>query len=217
MIKGLIMDALIKSADDPAAEINFKLHDFGSRGVSSQESAMVGGAAHLINFMGSDTGVGVLCANDYYNVDMAGFSIPASEHRTITSWGKENEVKAYSNILDKFAKPGALVACVSDSYDIWNACEHLWGETLKQKIVDSGATLVVRPDSGDPPTVVLKVAEILASKFGFTVNSKGFKVLNNVRVIQGDGINEHTVKEILDNLLNAGFSASNIAFGMGVA
>jgi nicotinamide phosphoribosyltransferase len=47
------------------------------------------------------------------------------------------------------------------------------------------------------------------------VNSKGYKVLNNVRMIQGDGINEFSIQEILDNLLNAGFSATNIAFGMG--
>src|SRR6185436_19101465 len=215
VIKQIILDALNKSADDPNAEISFKLHDFGSRGVSSQESAMIGGAAHLVNFMGSDTVSGVLCANEYYRAPMAGFSIPAAEHSSITSWGKENEVEAYRNMLKQFAKPGALVACVSDSYDLWNACEHLWGEELKQEVVDSGATIVIRPDSGHPATVVLKVAEILADKFGYTVNSKGFKVLNNVRIIQGDGITEHSIKEILDNLLNAGFSATNIAFGMG--
>lgn len=95
-IKQIILDALRKSSDDPEAEINFKLHDFGARGVSSQESAMIGGASHLINFMGSDTVAGVLCANEYYNSPMAGFSIPASEHSSITSWGKENEVEAYA-------------------------------------------------------------------------------------------------------------------------
>ena len=33
----------------------FKLHDFGARGVSSLESAMLGGMAHLVNFRGTDT------------------------------------------------------------------------------------------------------------------------------------------------------------------
>src|SRR5690606_19823988 len=46
-IKRIIMGALMRSSDDPSGEISFKLHDFGSRGVSSQESAMIGGAAHL--------------------------------------------------------------------------------------------------------------------------------------------------------------------------
>lgn len=216
-IRGIIMGALKVSAEDPEAEISFKLHDFGSRGVSSQESAAIGGAAHLVNFMGSDTVVGVRCANKFYNTKMAGFSIPAMEHSSVTSWGKENEVEAYRNMLKQTAKPGGLVACVSDSYNLWNACSHLWGEQLKEEVIKSGATVVVRPDSGNPPVVVLRTVQLLDEKFGSKVNSKGYKVLNNVRVIQGDGINEHSIQAILDNLLDHGYSASNIAFGMGGA
>lgn len=216
-IRNIILEALNKTSDDPQGEISFKLHDFGSRGVSSQESAMIGGAAHLVNFMGSDTVAGVLCANDYYNIPMAGFSIPAAEHSSITSWGKENEADAYRNMLKQFGKPGALVACVSDSYDIYNACDKLWGQELKQEVIDSGAVVVIRPDSGNPPDVVLKCAQLLDIRFGSKVNSKAYKVLNNVRIIQGDGINEHSIKEILDTLQNHGYSASNIAFGMGGA
>lgn len=216
-IKNIILDALEKSSDNPNAEINFKLHDFGSRGVSSQESAMIGGASHLVNFLGSDTVVGVMCANKYYNIRMAGFSIPAAEHSSITSWGKDNEVEAYRNMLTHFAKPGSILAVVSDSYDLWNACSKLWGEQLREEIIKSGATVVIRPDSGHPATVVLQTAKLLAEKFGTTVNSKGYKVLNNVRLIQGDGIDEFSIKEILDTLLAAGFSATNIAFGMGGA
>lgn len=214
-IKGIILDSLRKTSDDPENEINFKLHDFGSRGVSSQESAMIGGAAHLINFMGSDTVVGVLCANDYYNIDMAGFSIPASEHSSITSWGKEHEVDAYRNMIKQFAKPGNVVACVSDSYNLWDACSKLWGEELKEEVEGSGAIMVIRPDSGHPSSVVLKTAQILEEKFGVTINSKGYKVLNHVRIIQGDGINDQSIREILNNLIDHGYSASNIAFGMG--
>ncbi len=214
-IRQIILDALEKSSDNPQAEISFKLHDFGSRGVSSQESAMLGGMSHLVNFMGTDTVVSLLAAREYYNEPMAGFSISASEHSSITSWGKEHEVDAYRNMLKQFAKPGALVACVSDSYDLYAACSSLWGGVLKQEVIDSGATLVIRPDSGEPVEVVLKTIQILDSKFGSTVNSKGFKVLNTVRVIQGDGINEDSIKAILDNLLANGYSASNIAFGMG--
>jgi nicotinamide phosphoribosyltransferase len=217
LIRQIILNALKITADDPEGEINFKLHDFGSRGVSSQESAMIGGAAHLVNFMGSDTVAGVLMANQYYNIPMAGFSIPAAEHSSITSWGKDNEVEAYRNMLKRFAKPGALVACVSDSYDLWNACSNLWGEELRQEIIDSGAVVIIRPDSGHPPSVVLKTAQLLDAKFGHTVNKKGYKVINNVRIIQGDGINEHSIKDILDRLIEAGYSATNIAFGMGGA
>lgn len=216
-IKKIIKEFLDKTADDPEAEINFKLHDFGARGVSSSESAGIGGMSHLVNFMGSDTVMGVVYANRYYKSDMAGFSIPAAEHSTITSWGRENEVKAFENMLNNFAKPGALVAVVSDSYDLTNATTKLWGEQLKDKVVNSGATLVVRPDSGHPATIVLRTLQELESKFGSSYNKKGYRVLNNVRVIQGDGINEESIREILSTAVNAGFSASNIAFGMGGA
>ncbi len=216
-IKKMIKASLDKSSDDPDAELPFKLHDFGSRGVSSQESAQIGGAAHLVNFMGSDTVVGVDMANEYYDCDMAGFSISAAEHSSITSWGQENEVDAYRNMLTQFAKPGSILAVVSDSYDIYNAITNLWGGKLKDEVIASGATVVIRPDSGNPPDVVLKCLELLDEKFGHVVNSKGFKVLNNVRVIQGDGINEHSIKEIIEKFLAAGYSQTNVAFGMGGA
>jgi nicotinamide phosphoribosyltransferase len=195
----------------------FKLHDFGARGVSSNESAMLGGMAHLVNFMGTDTIAGVVGARRYYNEPIAGFSIPAAEHSTITSWGRDNEVEAYRNMLTQFAKPGALLAVVSDSYDIYNAVENLWGGVLREQVVESGATVVVRPDSGDPVEVVTRVTKLLAEKFGTTVNDKGYRVLNNVRVIQGDGIDIDSVRAILQSLKSNGFSADNIAFGMGGA
>lgn len=216
-IKKIIKAALDKSSDDPESEILFKLHDFGSRGVSSQESAMIGGAAHLVNFMGSDTVAGILCTNEYYHSEMAGFSIPAAEHSSITSWGKENEVEAYRNMLTQFAKPGNLLAVVSDSYNVFYACDKLWGEELRQEVIDSGATVVIRPDSGDPVKVIKILIKTLDAKFGHTLNSKGFKVLNNVRLIQGDGVNLKSISNILDELLYLGYSASNIAFGMGGA
>jgi nicotinamide phosphoribosyltransferase len=216
-IKKLIKAALDKSADNTEAELPFKLHDFGSRGVSSQESAMIGGASHLVNFMGSDTDVGVLCANDFYHIDMSAFSISAAEHSSITSWGRDRECDAYRNMLKQFAKPGALVAVVSDSYDLWNAISKYWGSELKGEVIDSGATVIIRPDSGHPPDVVLKTAQLLDESFGHTINTKGYRVLNHVRIIQGDGINEGMIAIILEKLLANGYSASNVAFGMGGA
>ena len=53
----------------------------------------------------------------------------------------------------------------------------------------SGNVVVIRPDSGDPATVVCKLLTILGEKFGSTTNSKGFKVLPPyIRILQGDGI-----------------------------
>lgn len=213
-IKKVILNALERTGDPSA--IDFKLHDFGARGVSSLESAGIGGAAHLVNFMGTDTVEALLFARRYYNADMAGFSVPAMEHSTVTSWGREHEVDAYRNMVKKNGKPGGIVSAVSDSYDIFEACR-LWGTELKQDIIDSGATLVVRPDSGHPATVVLKCLNILNQYFGHTRNEKGYMVLNNVRILQGDGVNIDSIKEILMWSEAAGFSADNIVFGQGGA
>jgi nicotinamide phosphoribosyltransferase len=214
-IRKVILDYLEKTGDPSL--IDFKLHDFGARGVSSMESAGIGGAAHLVNFMGTDTITGILYAREFYNAGIAGFSIPAAEHSTITSWGRDNESDAYRNMLTNFAKPGAILAVVSDSYDVFNAASKLWGEELRDEVVQSGAVVVIRPDSGDPLTVNQKLIEILGQKFGYTTNSKGFKVLNNVRLIQGDGVNELSIRSILGGFMAMGWSADNIAFGMGGA
>lgn len=211
--KKIILKAL-EETGDPSL-IDFKLHDFGARSVSSMESAGLGGAAHLINFMGSDTITGILYCSEYYGADMAGFSIPAMEHSTVTSWGKENEADSYHNMLKIHGKPGMPIAFVSDSYDIFNACSHIWGETLKQDVIDSGAIVVVRPDSGNPADVVVKCLRLLDEKFGSVENSKGYKVLNNVRVIQGDGIDHSAIHSILFCMDVAGYSADNVAFGQG--
>jgi nicotinamide phosphoribosyltransferase len=213
--KQAIMKSLQLTSDDPEGQIAFKLHDFSARGVSSSESAGIGGAAHLVNFMGSDTVEGLLYAMNFYGGEMPGFSIPASEHSTISSYGRNGEFDAFKNMLNQFAKPGALLACVSDTYDLWNAIDYIWGERLKTEIVESGALLVVRPDSGDPNTVPTEVITKLDAKFGSVVNKKGYKVLNHVRCIQGDGITAESIPVILKNLNDAGYSTDNLALGMG--
>ncbi|MFM0505706.1 nicotinate phosphoribosyltransferase [Paraburkholderia caffeinilytica] len=208
--------AYLEKSSDDLAQLPFKLHDFGARGVSSAESAAIGGSAHLVSFMGSDTVLGVVAANHYYNEPMAAFSVPAAEHSTITSWGRERETDAFRNMIARFGKPGAIVSVVSDSYDLFAALE-VWGTTLKQAVLDSGGTLVIRPDSGDPLTIVLQTMRALEASFGSTVNGKGRRVLNNVRVIQGDGVNPDSIEAILAAMDEAGFAADNIVFGMGGA
>lgn len=203
----------LEETGDPAG-IGFKLHDFGFRGVSSVESAGIGGAAHLVNFMGTDTVRGLEVVRDYYKGGIAGFSIPASEHSTITSWGRDGEEKAMRNMLTKY--PTGLMACVSDSWDIYNACENLWGGTLADLVQGRAGTVVVRPDSGDPLEVLPRIMEILGRKLGETKNEKGYKVLHpNIRIIQGDGINFESVAPILEAVKAAGYSADNLAMGSG--
>lgn len=218
-IKQVIRKYLEETADEEAmAGLPFKLHDFGARGVSSYESAGIGGAAHLVNFMGTDTVTGALYAMKYYNEkEMVAFSVPAAEHSSITTWGKKGELDAYRNMLKQFGGKFPIISVVSDSYDIFNTVEKMWGDELKAEVLESGSMLVVRPDSGDPAEVVAKVAMLLDTSFGSTVNSKGYKVLNGVRIIQGDGINEESIKSILATLRGYGFSSDCVVFGQGGA
>jgi nicotinamide phosphoribosyltransferase len=216
--------------------IPFKLHDFGYRGVSTEETAGVGGAAHLLNFSGTDTIAGILMLQEYYSPkppdfyvteymkqeggkfdqpDMYGFSIPAMEHSTVTSWGRDNEYQAMKNMLDQYQ---GTVAIVSDSYDLSEAVNIILGWKLRQQIIHRDGVVVVRPDSGDPATTVGNVLEWLGDKFGYETNDKGFKVLNpHIRVIQGDGVNYDSIRGILAYIHNRGWAAENIAFGMGGA
>jgi len=205
-----------ESSDAPIESLDFKLHDFGARGVSSLESAGLGGMAHLVNFKGTDTVEGVLAARRYYNEPMAGYSIPAAEHSTICSWGGPGrEMDAFRNMISQFGGDYPLIAVVSDSYNIWDAVDNKW-PYLDTEISASGSTIVVRPDSGDPHIVPVEVISRLMQKFGFTVNSKGYHVLpDRIRVIQGDGITGDSLNRILFNLRMKRLSIDNIAFGMG--
>jgi nicotinamide phosphoribosyltransferase len=211
--KAIIRAGLHKTSDDPEGQLPFKLHDFGARGVSSGESAALGGMAHLVNFMGTDTMEALLAARRYYGAEMAGFSIPAAEHSTITSWGRDREEAAYANMLDRF---DGLVAVVSDSYDLDAAVGDLWCGALKDKVLSRKGTLVIRPDSGDPVETPVRTVRTLWEAFGGTVNAKGYRVLDpHVRVIQGDGMNLDSVGRLVDRMVAEGFAIDNIAFGMG--
>ncbi len=212
--KKVILAGLEKTSDNVEDQIGFKLHDFGARGATSSEAAMLGGMGHLVNFLGTDTVEAVIGARRFYDEQMAGFSIPATEHSTMTSWTRDGEIDAYRNLLEQ--NPTGLVACVSDSYDMMNAAANIWGDVLKEEVLARDGTLVVRPDSGDPTVMPLDVIDVLMDKFGYTVNSKGFKVLpDQVRVIQGDGMNIDTIGELIDNAIARGISLDNFAMGMG--
>jgi nicotinamide phosphoribosyltransferase len=194
----------------------FMLHDFGYRACTCREQAMIGGAAHLVNFMGTDTFIANKFLEKYYHANpVTGYSIPASNHAVITSWGQENEAEAFQNILDQFLKSGSTVACVSDSYDIFKAID-TWGTRFRKQIEDSGGRLVIRPDSGSPEYVLLACITKLFSYFGYTTTRTGHRLLPNcVRMIWGDGLDLKRIDEILYFLTSNNVAAENFAFGMG--
>ena len=202
--------------------LNFGLHDFGFRGASSWESAGIGGAAHLINFLGTDTVVAMEVAVNYYNADLNGlaFSVAATEHSVMTALGKNGEEQVVENLLNEY--PTGILSVVSDSYDIYNFVSNIVGTKFKDRILDRDGVFVVRPDSITPthPTPeeeMVWIMENLWANIGGTINNKGYKVINpKVRVLWGDGIDIDGIKKILYAVTKAGFATENIAcFGMG--
>lgn len=85
-------------------------------------------------------------------------------YSTIISWGRSREKEAYEYLLDQF--PSGPVAVVSDSYDIFKACKHIWGDKLKDRVMERSedSVLVIRPDSGDPTETLLEVGDVQASR-----------------------------------------------------
>lgn len=238
-----------KSVEDDliAALMPSRVHDFGDRGVSSPETAALSGAAHLVNFAGTDNNSAIELVNQfyegvmfsaiydydanmldkgwdykhsyemwdqYYAKHMPGKSIPATEHSQMTLGGPEGEADICGNLLKEF--PEGFVACVSDSYDLFHCVNEIWGNRFRNQILERNGVLVIRPDSGKPTEIVPAILEALGDKFGFRINKKGYKVLNDkIRVIQGDGINVYSHREILKAIVDAGWSAENVAFGSG--
>src|SRR5260370_10957986 len=207
-----------------ASPLPSNLHDFESQAVSSKDSSPIGGPAHPINFLAPATLPALHLLNQFYSaalsaqnpLDCAGYSIPASEHSTITAWGEAHELDAYANILANC--PEGLVACVRDSYDIFNAVRNLWGGALRDKILQRKGTLVIRPDSGDAVAVLEEVFKIVSEKFGYEVNRKGWKTtVPCVRFIQGDGVNFYTIQNITAQLTRKGWSQDFWSSGMGGA
>lgn len=211
-VKQIINGAYAKSSDEE--NIDFQYHNFGDRGSSSVESAMVGGMAHLTQFSGTDNFNSVIGLEKYYGIKKGG-SIPATEHSTITSWGKDNEYQAIEHWVE-INKGTPIIACVMDSYDIYDSV-HFATTALKDKIesVDY-PVFVIRPDSGEPNFVIGEILKIMQkNNVAFKVNSKGYKVFDKYRIIWGDGITPKQILVILNFVLSQGYSAENIAFGSG--
>jgi len=103
-----------------------------------------------------------------------------------------------------------------DSYDYENALDNILPRVVEAKKKKSDRNyMVLRPDSGDPKTVVLEALVAAEKNFGTDTNKKGFKVTKGVGVIQGDGVHLNSLADILDHVVKNGYSAQNVAFGMG--
>jgi len=210
--RDVIEAAFAKSVDeDGQGLLDSRLHDFGFRGCASLEQAIHGGVAHLINFRGTDTLPAAYHAQyALNNGNPVASSIPASEHSVML--GYDCDSSALEAIIEKFG--GGPYSVVLDTWDYKKALEEDLA-LVAEKAKEAGGTLVIRPDSGDPTEMVLIALEAANKVFGFHTNSKGYRVLKNSAVIFGDGLSYATLGVILNAVMFAGWSAQNVAFGMG--
>lgn len=213
--------------DDDAilAVVAYMLHDFGYRGASSTESAKNGGCAHLYNFNGTDTMVGLVAAIELYKAQPTdAMSVIASEHTVMCMNANADEKDDFPSaekmveVLEQRTADGSfqIVSAVADTYDVYRFAGEFIGERLASRVAATTGKLVIRPDSGDPTTVPCEVVEILMEKVGYTTNEKGYKELPPyLGVLQGDGINEDSLPLILEEAKKRKLAASNFVFGMG--
>lgn len=215
-VKEMLLNNAKMTSDEPFVDFNF--HNFSDRGSSSVESAALGAVAHLTCFKGTDNFNSLKYANAYYNepIENIGFSIPASEHSSTTSWTKDCEFDMIMNHLENnIGNP--LVASVMDSYDIFKCTDVITSGEFKRKIEsDEYPIFVQRPDSGYGPDIIAEMINIMEKNgVDYTENHKGYKIWNKYRIILGDGVTMEIMNDILTILRLRGYDASNISFGSG--
>ena len=110
-----------------------------------------------------------------------------------------------------------LFRSVSDSYDIFNACENIYGRELRDMILQRDGVTVIRPDSGDMMEVIPRILRMQEMAFGTTLTDKGYKQIKHVGIIQGDGVDHAAIEAVLDMIIEMGYSADCVIFGSGGA
>jgi nicotinamide phosphoribosyltransferase len=215
-IRAKIKARYVKSGADLNL-LPFALHDFGGRGVTCAEQAEIGGASHLVHFMGSDTVEGVVAANFFYKHAMSAFSVYATEHAIECSFGggREDALRYLRKQL-KNAPEGSIVSIVIDGYDVFRESELLC-TVLRDEIIDSKAKVVFRPDSGDMMEVIPRILRMQEMAFGYNLTSTGHKQIKHVGIIQGDGVDHAAIEAVLDMIIEMGYSADCVIFGSGGA
>jgi nicotinamide phosphoribosyltransferase len=206
------------SADMPKSSILFAVNDFGLRGATGHETAARGGAGHLVHFAGSDNEPAQTALRDYYSNKDRLKSVWATEHSVALSYGLTDlNEKEYLREQLLGSKPGLIISVVIDTRDSDNFVQNIVGDPeIVELIKNRNGRVVFRPDSGDPLTNILKYLDVLGGIFGYSVNRKGYKLLNhNVGLIQGDGMDEESIPALYRDVVKAGWSADNFVTGSG--
>ncbi|WP_159607104.1 nicotinate phosphoribosyltransferase [Agromyces humi] len=240
-----LFEAWAERTGGDLAAVDFQAHDFSMRGQTSIESAAASGAGHLISFLGTDSLPSIDWIDRFYPGEngWVAASVPATEHSVMCLRGQDGELETFKHLLHLY--PAGIVSAVSDGYDFWGVLTDILPK-LKDQIMARDGKLVIRPDSGDPVDIItgetdltkssplarenyadlkadgilsneqLGAIEILGDLFGYTINDKGYKVLDqHIGLIYGDSITLDRAKRIFERLEAKGWASTNVVLGIG--
>jgi len=226
-----VLDRYAAETSDIPEFVDWQGHDFSMRGQSSFESSLVSGGAHLLSFNGTDTIPAIDWLEHFYGanaqIETIGGSVPATEHSVMCLGGQETEFETYKRLITE-VYPKGIVSIVSDTWNYWDVLNNTIRE-LRSTILAREGKVVIRPDSGDPETILcgdrsaapgspanLGTFQILWDIFGGTISKSGFKQLDpRIGVIYGDSITLERCKSICQRMKEMGFASTNIVFGIG--
>jgi nicotinamide phosphoribosyltransferase len=230
-----ILDKYALETTGTTEGVQWQGHDFSMRGMSSVESAIISGMAHLISFTDTDTIPAIYALEDSYAANgLIGASVPATEHSVMCMGTKESELETFRRLMNLY--PTGILSIVSDTWNLWDVLTKFLPE-LKEEILARDGKLVIRPDSGDPVDIICGdpraigdahrygtnyesiskgVVELLWDVFGGTINEQGYKVLDShIGAIYGDSITRERAIAICERLKAKGFASTNVVFGIG--
>lgn len=207
-----------RTADKDEGSPDKAISCFDMRGEESYTDAVKTGAAWATSFYPCAT-VGTAnyleeCYGAYLEDSIRGS--PSTEHAVMCSnFAVDGDEVTFLRRLLTEIYPTQSFSAVLDSYDYWHMVKDVL-PTLKNEIMAHKGCFLVRGDSGDAVDVVTRTVFALWDIFGGRVNSKGYKVLDpHVKAIYGDGITLQRCERIYSVLEQKGFSASNVALGVG--
>lgn len=221
----VLVEGAERTGGDIAA-VDWQGHDFSFRGMSSEETAAMSGAGHLLSFTGTDSLVSLEWIDRYYGGVYTAGSVAASEHSVMCAGTAVlGEREMFRRMLDLY--PTGIISVVSDTFDLWKVLTDFL-PSLHDEIMARDGKIVIRPDSGDPVDILCGteiqknlpsdkgVVELLWDEFGGTVNEAGYKMLDpHVGAIYGDSITRERAAQIIDRLAKKGFASTNVVFGIG--
>ena len=197
------------------------------------EAAVISAAAFLTSFTKTSTIPAIKYLCNYYNADITreevGSWSASVEHSVTTSnFAVDGDEETFFKKMLTELYPNKPFSFVADSYDYFNFVNTVV-RNCKELILNHKGTVRIRPDSGDPETIIcgnsnadaselekLGTLNLLWDIFGGTVNAKGYRVLHpSIGIVYGDAITIARCESICKRMMEMGYAVENVVFGIG--